>query len=743
MSTIERLRPSEPLRGGASPQLALRVAVLGGVTLVMFGIIFFRLWYLQILTGEQYVQQAKANDQRVLPIPAPRGEILDRSGHPLVASSVTNAVQVIPSSLPSAVREQAAAYHRALAAAYAEHAAASERLKSFQADLDASVSHALQAAGAKGRYPKPTAAQQAELEVLRREARHIRRVPIPPLPRSAVRARGLFRRLAPVIGMSPRLIDERVIAGISQLPYAPVTIKTDAGPDALTVLSERQNEFPGVHQEPVAIRRYPYGELAAQILGHVGQVSEGELKMSAFRGVRQGTVVGQEGVEFYYDRYLRGRPGARRVQVNAMGQAEPTRLPVAQPIAGHSLRLSLDLGLEREGEAAMREGIAHAQAAGKAANAAAYVAIDPRNGQILATGSYPSFDPNEFAKPLNPSQYDALVGGGATGGPLTDRAVNGTYPTGSTFKPITAMAALEAGAINPSEGLGAGSCISVSTEQFCNAGKADYGPVGLVEALKVSSDTYFFETGERANGYGNIIQEMAHRLGLGRKTGIDLPEEITGVVPDRQWREQRNREELRCRRRTHRPSCGLVAEVRPWSVGDNMQLAVGQGDLLTDPLQMAVAYSTLANVFMKGGEGMVVRPHLGMEIDDSKGGLVQTLSFPPVRRVHLSYSYLSLVMEGIHEAASQPGGTSADVWAGWDQAKHPVYGKTGTAQHEGKEDQSWYMCFLADPQHPIVIAVTVEQGGFGAETAAPIARLIAAKWFAQPEKFVAGSSKTR
>lgn len=173
-----------------------------------------------------------------------------------------------------------------------------------------------------------------------------------------------------------------------------------------------------------------------------------------------------------------------------------------------------------------------------------------------------------------------------------------------------------------------------------------------------------------------------------------------------------------------------------------MQLAVGQGDLLTDPLQMAVVYSTLANAYMHEGHGTVVRPHLGMEIDESKGGLVQELASPPVRHVRLNYNDLGLVMQGIHEAASAPGGTSAAVWAGWNQAQHPVYGKTGTAQHTGKEDQSWYMCYIADPARPVVIAVTVEQGGFGAETAAPIARLIASKWFNQPEKFVAGSSKT-
>ncbi len=369
------------------------------------------------------------------------------------------------------------------------------------------------------------------------------------------------------------------------------------------------------------------------------------------------------------------------------------------------------------------------------------MALDPRNGEVLAIGSYPSFDPNKFAKPLTEREYAQLRGGGTAVDRLVDRAVNGTYPTGSTFKPITAMAALDGGVITPSEGHGAGPCIYVSTEPFCNAGHADYGAVGLVEALKVSSDTYFFEVGELSNSHGDVIQNMAHKLGIGEDTGIDLPSEFGGVVPDAKWRKKVNEEELRCRRHTHRSSCGIVSEVRPWSVGDDMHLAVGQGDLLTDPLQMAVAYSTLANAYMNGGEGTVVTPHLGKEIDEANGSLVQSLSFPR-RHVRLNHEDLSLVMQGIHEAASQPGGTSADVWAGWDQEQHPVYGKTGTAQHQGQEDQSWYMCFIDDPKRPIMIAVTVEQGGFGAETAAPIARLMASKWFGVPEKFVAGNSKT-
>ncbi|HTA14677.1 MAG TPA: hypothetical protein VK781_07455, partial [Solirubrobacteraceae bacterium] len=299
MSSIERLKPNES-RAPVSPQLALRVAILGSIALVMFGIIFFRLWYLQVLTGEQYVQQAQANDQRKLPTPAPRGEILDRAGKPIVTSSVTNAVQILPSALPPAVKKEAAVYQEEASKAEAEYGLAKERLRAFEDDLHDSRRHA-------------TASERVELRALRRQA-HLRHVPIPRLPPSAVKLRHLYDRLAPVIGLTPRLIDERVIAGIVALPYAPVTIKTDAGASALTVIGERHNEFPGVRQEPVSIRHYPYGEMAAQVLGYVGQVGKEQLKQAPFRGVQQGTVVGQEGVEFYYDRYLRGKPGEKRVQ---------------------------------------------------------------------------------------------------------------------------------------------------------------------------------------------------------------------------------------------------------------------------------------------------------------------------------------------------------------------------------------------------------------------------------------------
>jgi len=661
MSTIEPVRRRNPTVP-VSPGLALRVAILSGVAIAMFSVIFFRLWYLQVLSGEQYVQQANANRVRELPIPAPRGQILDREGQPIASSKTTNAVQIVPSALPP--------------------------------------------------------------EGARRDA--------------------LYRRLGRLLGVSPREIGRLVVSEGKAVPYAPVTIKTDAGAGVLTVLGERGNEFPGVIQQPVAIRSYPYGQMAAQVLGDVGSVSEGELKEKAFRGVRPGTIVGQEGLEYYYDRYLRGKSGIQRVEVNAEGYPVPSKkLAPTAPEAGRSLRVTLDMGLQHEAEKALGEAKGHAQAQGKPAVAGAFLAIDPRNGEILALGSAPSFDPNRFAKPLSPAEYKELEGSGGAPGPLTDRAVNGAYPTGSTFKPITAMAALEAGVLSPDEALGPGSCITVGSaqQQFCNANMTDFGAVGLVEALKVSSDTYFFEVGERTNS-GPIIQQEARKLGIARPSGLDLPSEFQGVIPDAAWRRHQNEGQEKCEHSKHTRPCQIVGEIKPWTIGENMNLAVGQGDLLTDPLQMALAYSTLANAFTHGGQGWTPTPHLGKEIDETNGALLQSLSFPAARSVKLNDSDLNLVMEGIHEAASQSGGTSAAVWQGWPQEQDPVYGKTGTAQHVGKEDQSWYMAYIGDPRRPIVIAVTVEQGGFGAETAAPVARLMAAKYYGRPLRFVVGSSKT-
>jgi penicillin-binding protein 2 len=472
------------------------------------------------------------------------------------------------------------------------------------------------------------------------------------------------------------------------------------------------------------------------VLGYVGQVSETELKLHAFSGVKQGTVVGQEGLEYYYDRYLRGEPGIERVEVNAQGYPVASRLAPTQPKAGYSLKVTLDRGLQREGEKALVQGMENARGGGKPATAGAFVALDPRNGQVLALGSVPSFNPSVFAKPLSQSTFKAL-NSQANGAPLFNRAIAGAYPTGSTFKPITALAGLSAGVITPGTVINDTGCLTVGLTRFCSPGNQGHGAVALSRAIQVSSDVFFYTVGRDLDPVkGEPLQRWARKLGLGRKTGIDVPEEAKGNVPDRAWRARIGRVEERCRKKHHVPSCGISDE-RPWSTGDNVNLSIGQGDLLASPLQMATAYSTIEN------GGRVVRPHLGLEVDDSAGRLLQEIDPPASRRVKIPPAFRDAIMSGLHAAASAPGGTSADVFTGWPQDRLPVYGKTGTAQHTGGKDQSWYVCFVPNATRPIVVAVTIENAGFGAEAAAPAARLILSKWFGIKSKFIAGKSRTQ
>ncbi len=635
-----------------SPQLAMRVAIFGGVALACFAVIFFRLWFLQILSGDQYLAQANNNRVRDVVLQAPRGDLVDRNGNVLVDNRVAKAIEVQPQDLPPAGP--------------------------------------------------------------RRDA--------------------LYRHLGAVVGVRAGTIAAEVRRSVKQLPYASVIVDPDAPVAAYSYIAERQDQFPGVSVQQDYISHYPHGSLAAQLLGTVGQITGPELKWSQFRGVAPGTIVGQNGAEAAYDQYLRGRDGAVQVQVDAFGRFKGN-LGVHQPAQGEQLQLSLDLGLQQAGEQALQQGIALAHGNGNPAAAAAFVAMDPRNGQILAMGSYPTFDPNIFAKPVPAQVYNQLNAGGHY--PLLNRAIEGGYPTGSTFKPITAIASLSSGYVTPGELINDPGQIQIGNLIFHDAGNAGHGLLAMSDALMVSSDVYFYTLGQRANNPygrgGGAIQTWAHALGLGQPTGVDLPGELAGVVPSAAWRAQVNAREARCERRVHHPCGYAFPDLRPWTVGDNVNLAVGQGDLLATPLQMATVYAAFEN------GGQVVRPHVGMAIQDSLGRQLQVIDPPPVRTLQMDPTYRATILDGLRKAASQPGGTSADVMGSFPE---PVYGKTGTAQHVGQADQSWYVCFVPDPHRPIVVAVTIEQGGFGDEAAAPAARLILSQWFGIKKQLVHGSSKT-
>jgi penicillin-binding protein 2 len=675
---VSSLQPPDDRRLPITPQLAMRVAILGGIALALFGIVFFRLWFLQVLSGDEYLAQAAGNRVRSLQIAAPRGEMVDRNGQVLVENRRAVAVVVSPPKLPTDAGERAALLNR--------------------------LSRVL---GIARRPERCTVGD----EVLR-------------------------------IGE----VDCAVRKGIFQLPYADVTVKTDVSPAVYSFLAERHQEFPGVSIQQVFLRSYPFREIGAQLFGTIGQIDEQQLREDHYRGVRGGTLVGKSGLEYTYDRYLRGRDGATRVQVDSMGRATGD-LEQRDPEPGANLRLSLDLGLQRAGQAALGTGIGLANGLGNPAAGGAFVALDPRNGEVLAMGSAPSFDPNLLTRPISERVYEEQLGE-ARNYPQINRAIAGAYPVGSTFKVVTAAAALATGIITASTPYTDDGSYEQGALVRRNAGGAVYGTVALRDALKVSVDTYFYWLGERMNADpaarpgGGPLQAWARRFGFGAPTGIDIGGEISGTIPSPRWRDERNHEQAACERdhRRHRDPArrrykGVCAYAdgtdRPWSVGDNSSLAVGQGDFLATPLQLAVSYAALQN------GGTVVRPHVGLEITDPVGRVLQRIDPKPARRIDIPD--LATIQDALHASTSEGGGTSVDVFAGFP---HPVYGKTGTAEHYGRPDQSWYAAYVPDPVRPIVVAATIESGGFGAESAAPVVRLILSQWFGAARRVVVGSSRT-
>ena len=669
----------EDRRPPLTPQLALRVAVVGSFALAMFAIIFFRLWFLQVLSGDQYLKAATVNRVRDIAIAAPRGEILDRNGTTLVGSTQALAVQISPPDLPHSPRAQRVLYRRL--------------------------------AGVIGISTK-----------------RIRcKYPVGHLV--------VVRRLAPIA------CDVR--QQLALLPYGDVTIK-EVSKYVQYYIVERQQEFPGVQVAQIYIPSYPEKTLAAQLLGTVGRITAAEVKSPTYRGVSPNAVIGQSGLEGYYDHYLRGADGKDLVQVDSLGR--PTGdLAQTPPTPGHNLALSLDANLERVGQQALATSIA----SNPGADAGSFVALNPDDGSVYAMGSYPSFDPTVFTKPLSVATYKSLTNP-ADGAPLLNRAIQSAGPTGSTFKPITATAALQSGAWSITDTYDdTGSfCFAVGGPCLHNAGHAVDGTLDLVNAIRVSSDDFFYNLGARTNAdptthpNGGPLDHWARLYGIGRPTGIDLPGEQPGTLPSPRWRANRDKLELECEQakgpfkgHPKHTNCG-IADGRPWSIGDNVNLAVGQGDVQVTPLQLAVAYAALAN------GGTIVRPHLGLDVQTADGTVLQKINPPSARHIPINPLYLETIRQGLRDAASQPGGTSYDVMGNFPEQ---VYGKTGTAQYSNQPDYSWYACFVpaSATSRPIVVVVHIERGGFGDVAAAPVAREILSQWFfGKPGTFKAGTSAT-
>jgi penicillin-binding protein 2 len=464
-------------------------------------------------------------------------------------------------------------------------------------------------------------------------------------------------------------------------------------------LDEHAALLPGVHVTALPARSYPQGALGSEFLGLLGEVSPTQLRSPRYPGAKAGQVVGQSGVEARYDRWLDGGFQKARVQVDSVGRmVGPLRVPVTgkQP---PTLQLTIDARLQRVAEKAIQDGIALAHQNGHAdANAGAAVVINPRTGGLYALASYPSY--SQIAAARSPSYLEQLLSGRG-GGQLLDRATQGLYPTGSTFKPIVAEAALSSGLITPYTSLLCSGSFTIGNFTFHNVEAGAYAYMTLHTALAESCDTWFYRLGDRfyyhQQATGSLaMQQWAHWLGLGHRTGIDLTGEAGGIVPTPRWLRSTYHE--------------------PWYEGQSINLSIGQGYLAVTPLQLAVAYSAVAN------GGAVVQPHVARAL--LRGAAVQRLRFPPRR--HLRLRDVWAIRQGLYEAAHSAGGTSASVFGSFPI---PVAGKTGTAQTPYGSDHSWYASWAPAGNPRVVVVVLIEHGGFGAQAAAPAAKEIYSAFF--------------
>jgi penicillin-binding protein 2 len=493
----------------------------------------------------------------------------------------------------------------------------------------------------------------------------------------------------------PTLV-ERIRRSIVRSPFAPAVVLPRPDSGLAFYLAERGSAYPAFKVTATVSRSYPQGGFGSEFLGLLGEVSKPELGSARYAHATSGEIVGQSGVEAVYDSLL--NPGflRARLRVDSQGRiAGPLTVPAVKALP--TLQLTIDAQLQRATEAAVEHGIALSQQLGYHPTGGSAVVMNPWTGGIYALASVPTYNQVEAAKSPGYLQHlytdpqDLLV----------DRAIAGVYPTGSTFKPIVAEAGLSLGVITPSTPLLCSGTFNLGKFVFRNVEAGIFESMSLPTALAQSCDTWFYRLGDRIYGsdpakQGTAIQQWARKLGLGTRTGIDLTGDSAGLVPTPAWLKKQP---------------GHSA----WYEGQTINLAIGQGYLQVSPLQLAVAYSALAN------GGTVVRPHVAGAV--VRGQTTTKLRFPPVR--HVKLVDVGAIRQGLYEAAHT--GTSASVFANFPV---PVAGKTGTAEAPPGDDHSWYASWAPAGNHPeVVVVVMIEHGGFGVQAAAPAARDIYKAFF--------------
>jgi penicillin-binding protein 2 len=458
-------------------------------------------------------------------------------------------------------------------------------------------------------------------------------------------------------------------------------IRRNAPPDVVAGVEEWRGDLPGLDVVVEPMRRYPFGTLAGHLLGYAGEITDSELEELEDEGYRPGDLIGRDGVERQYEAVLRGEDGHEYVVVNALGR-RVSGIAVAQPtdpLPGGDLVLTLDIRLQKALEEAMAD-----------VPRGAAVALDPRDGSILALVSRPAIDPNEFSQGLSDERWGELSRGGDN--PLLNRAVQGVYPPGSTFKVATVVAGLRSRVVSRSTRLTPCSGGYVFGGRLFRCWEHEgHGSLDLVGALVHSCDVYFYQVGLRL-GLPRL-EGTARALGLGERTGVDLPHEARGLVPGSAWYDRR-------------------WGAGRWRKGLLLNLAIGQGELLATPLQLALLAAEAAN------GGHPIRPHL------VRPGPGEALMRPVQTGVDLPGDGWDVVRQALQEAVAEGTGGAARV------AGVPVAGKTGTAQNPHGRDHALFLCY-APADHPeVALAVVVENGGHGGSAAAPRAGRALRAYFA-------------
>jgi penicillin-binding protein 2 len=652
-----------------------RLRLIGVISMSLFVALGARLWYLQVLNTEVAEQRALANNVRTIRDIGPRGRILDVNGNILVDNKVVNEVRI-----DKVIWNQA--------------------------------------------FPKSKKAEEL----------------------------ATVTKLAVEISRSGRLTKVAEIARTIEnaAPLEKVPIASDVDPALLLYIGERPDEFPGVTIELALVRDYPYGNLAAHVLGYVGRINgpEYESLKSSPKAYGRDDGVGKTGVEKIFESELRGTPGTREFIVDSSERVlrEVTERRV-DPVPGNDVWLTIDINLQRRVEQELARALVDARSQVKrnpddpdiTAPAGAAVVLDPRTGAVRAMASYPTFSPKDFVGGISQAKYQTLTNP-ANFTPLVNRATEGQYAPGSTFKMVSAYAALEGGFMAQGRLPGPearafdngifdltkfdrceGQCI------YRNAldGKGIptvFTNVDMVKSLAVSSDTYYYRIGAEIglSKRPRYIQTTAEKFGFGRVSGIQLPGEAAGIVPD---------QALKQKRHAQNPTAFPFGD---WTTGDDINLSVGQGDVLSTPLQLANSYAVMAN------GGHVFAPNIASQVKAIDGSVIRTFDPRELDTITLDEKARRYVLDGLlgvisyTEKLTGEHGTGYNAFnaVGFDIERWPIAGKTGTAEVNGKADTALFVAFgpTPDPTKPntaelvpeYVMSVVLEQSGFGGANAAPV-----------------------